>query len=117
MNIETIGFINLYEKFSKSQLNNNIITSSRMMLKRLGFSFYIDKDGKYMVKLPSKALNQKLKLIYRVMNEIKSKKIQINRIIRVIFFSIVDISTKILKELYEISKSSSGRELLILIVI
>ncbi|RNA23122.1 Tetratricopeptide repeat 28 [Brachionus plicatilis] len=97
MSIETIGFIHLYEKFSTSQLHNSIITSSRLMLKRLGFSFYIDKDGKYMVKLPSKALNSKFKLISKVLNELK------------IF------SSKILKEFYEISKSAIGKELLILI--
>lgn len=72
MNIETIGFINLYERFSKCQIHNNIITSSRLMLKRLGFSFYIDKSCKYMIKLPSKSLDRKLRLIYRVLNELKS---------------------------------------------
>ncbi|CAF0924045.1 unnamed protein product [Brachionus calyciflorus] len=96
-NIEAIGFINLYEKFSANQLPNSLITSSRLMLKRLGFSFYIDKDGKYMVKLPTRLVCKKFKLILRVFCEIKN------------------FSCKFLKDLYEMSKTTSGKELLILI--
>lgn len=43
------------------------------MLKRLGFSFYIDKDGKYMVKLPDRHLLKKLRLIQRCLIIFQSK--------------------------------------------
>ena len=69
----TITLKNLYEKFSALSVQNSELASSRLMLKRLGFNFYIDSSSRYMVRLPKRSLEPKLRLMLRCLMLVQGK--------------------------------------------
>ena len=89
------------------------------MLKKLGFKFFVDMQGKYMVKLPERSLNSKLKLIAMCLLVFESKfefyifwsKSYLRSNLNLINDS-KEISPSLLKELYKLAKETSGNEIL-----
>jgi hypothetical protein len=73
----SVALKRLYEKFTNTTIPSSQLAASRLMLKKLGFRFYIDLSGRYMVKLPEKSLEPKLKLISRCLVIFESKNTKI----------------------------------------
>jgi len=61
----SISLKSLYFKYKSASSLTNHLAASRLMLKKLGFKFFVDQSGKYMVKLPERSLEPKLRLISR----------------------------------------------------
>jgi len=61
----TISLKKLFEKHKSAASFTNHLAASRLMLKKLGFKFFVDQNSKYMVKLPERSLEPKLRLISR----------------------------------------------------
>ena len=62
---ESVTLKNLFQSFAEVSLQNNQLVASRLMLKKLGFNFYIDSSVRYLARLPNKSLDNKLRLIWR----------------------------------------------------
>ena len=87
------------------------------MLKKLGFKFFVDQSGKYMVKLPEKSLEPKLRLISRCLLIFESnfKILYILNIldrIKKISINLKEIPSSVLKELFTLAREPTGNELL-----
>lgn len=96
---KNISLIDLFEdRLIDLKSQYKIVSATRLMLKRLGFSYFIDTNGKCMVKLPQIGLEKKLNLIHRCLSTFET------------------FSPKLVQELFELSKKPQGKELFILMV-
>ena len=110
---------NLFMSFSSIALQNNQLVASRLMLKKLGFHFYIDSCARYLTRLPANSLQKKIRLIYRCLLIFKSIFNTYNKCSQLYLTCsfLLAFPPKLLQGLFDRTKTKAGKDLLSLLVI